>query len=100
MWVADKRVELDGIRLDAVYVALKIQWCDQIPGISGLDLVYRFYCDNPPQVHSHTQLVHGKISMTQISGTTQRDTSKIYKIMSPSWLLHGHDLQWKLNGGK
>ena len=63
-------------------------------------MVYRLYYDNPPQVHSHTQIMHGKIAMAQISGTMERHTSKRYKSLSQSESLHGNDLQWKLNGGK
>ena len=69
MWVSDKRVELDVISLDAGDVALKIQWYEQIPGMYGSDIGYIFYFDNTPQVLSNTHLVHGKISMTQISVT-------------------------------
>ena len=75
MWVDGKRVELDGISLDAGDIALIIQLYEQITGISVSDMVYRFYCDNTPQVQSHTQIVHGKISITQIYGTAERHTS-------------------------
>ena len=39
LWVAGKRVELDGIRLYAGDIALKIQWYEQIPVIYGSYLV-------------------------------------------------------------
>ena len=58
--VSDKRIKLDIIRLDARYIALTIQWYDQITGIYVSDIVYRLYCDNTPKVRSHTQLFHGK----------------------------------------
>ena len=83
LWVADKRIELDDIRLGTGYISLTIQWYDYIPGISVSDLVYRFYCDNPTQVQSHNKLVHGKISTTKIHGTAERHTSSRYKITSP-----------------
>ena len=79
-WVADKRVELYEMRLDDGYIDLKIQWYEQIPGISRSDLVYRLYYENHTQVQSHTQLVHGKISMHQIYGTAKMHTSTINKI--------------------
>ena len=100
MWVADKRVELDGIRLDSGYNYLTIQLYEQIPGIYGSDFVYILYCDNPPQAQSHTQIVHGNISTTQVYGTAERQTSTRNKIPSPSKQLHVNELQWKLNGGK
>ena len=90
MWVADKRVELYAIMLDARDIALIIQWYAQIPGISVSDLVYILYYDNPPRFHSHTQLVYGKIPMTQIYGTAE---SHSYKSTSSSELLHGKELQ-------
>ena len=100
LWVADKRVELYGIRLDSVDISLTIQWYHQIPSISGLYLFYILYCDNTNQVQRHTQLLYGNISMTQISGIVERHTSAINKSTSPSDFLYGDDLQWKLNGGK
>ena len=75
LWVADKRVGLDCIRIDTGDIDLTIQWYERITGISVSDLVYRFYCDNHPQVQSHTQLVYGKTKMAQISRTTERHTS-------------------------
>ena len=75
LWVADNRVELDGIRLSARDISLKIQWYDQIPGIYGSDLVYRLYCDNPPQFKIHAKFVYGIISMNQISVTSERHNS-------------------------
>ena len=75
LWVADKLVKLDGIRLDAGYISLTIQRYENIPGIYGSDLVYRLYCDNPTQVQIHTKLVYGKISMTQIYEYAERHTS-------------------------
>ena len=71
------------MRLDDGDVALTIQWYDQIPVIYVSDMVYRLHCDNPPQVQIHTHLVHGKISMTQIYGTAERNTSARNKIPSP-----------------
>ena len=59
------------MRLDAGENALEIQCYDQIPGMYGSDMVYRLYCDNPTQFQSHTQILHGKISMAQISGTAE-----------------------------
>ena len=53
LWVADKRVELDGIRLYDGYIVSKIQWYENITGIYISDLVYRLYCDNPPRVQRH-----------------------------------------------
>ena len=38
LWVSDKRVELDVIRIYAGYIDLPIQWCEHIPWISGSDL--------------------------------------------------------------
>ena len=73
--VADKCVGLDGITIDARYIAITVQWYEQIPGISGSDLVYILHCNNPLQVQSHTKLVHGKISMTHISGNLGRHTT-------------------------
>ena len=93
LWVADKRIELDGIRLDAGYISVTIQWYEQITGISGSDLVFRLYCDNPPQVRIHTKFVHGKISMTKISGTPERHTYERNKNPSPLESLHGNELQ-------
>ena len=93
----DKRVELDGIRIDAGYIALTIQWYEHIPGISWSDLDYRFYCNNPPLVQKHNQILHGTISTTQIFGTVERHNSIRNKIQSPSESLHGNGLQWKLN---
>ena len=66
LWVDDKHVELDIIRLYYVYIALTIQWYEHIPGIYVLDMVYILYCDNSPKFHSRNQLVHVKISITQI----------------------------------
>ena len=99
-WVVDKRVEVDGIGLDTGDIDLKIQWYESIPVISISGLVYRFYCDNPPQVQIHTQPVHVKISMTKCFGAAERRTSARNKSPSPTELLHGYYLQWKLNGGK
>ena len=69
LYVADKRIELVGISLDAGYIYLTIEWYDHINGISGSYLIYRLYCYHPPQVQSHTNLVHGNISMTNIYRT-------------------------------
>ena len=99
LWVADKRVELDGIRLDDGDIYLIIQWYENIPGIYESYLVYRLYYDNPPQAQIRTQIVHGKISMAQISGTTEKHTSARYKSTSQSESLYVNDLQCKLNGG-
>ena len=73
--MADKHVEFNGIRIYAEYIALKIQWYDQIPGISRSDLVYIFYCNNPPQFKIHAKFVYGIISMNQISVTSERHNS-------------------------
>ena len=100
MWVSDKRVELDVISLDAGDISLIIQWYEQITGISLSYLVYILNYNNPAQVKSHTQLLHGKISMPKIYVTTERHTYAGNKRMSPLESLHGHYLQWKLNGGK
>ena len=80
VWVADMSVELYGIRLDAEDIYLTSQWYEHIPEIYVSDLFYRLYCDNPPQVQSHTHILHGKISINQIYGTAERQTSAIYKI--------------------
>ena len=61
LWVSDKHVDLDFIRIYSGYISLKIQCYEKIPVISGSDIVHRFYCDNPPQAHIHTQFVFGKI---------------------------------------
>ena len=63
-------------------------------------MVYRLYCDNPPQVQSHTQPVRVKIETNQISRTEESHTSARNKMFLPSESLHGNDLQWKSNGGK
>ena len=83
LWVADKRVEFDGIRLYSGYIDLIFKWYENIPGISGLYLFYRLYCDINPHFQSHTQLVHGNISTTQIYGIAERHNSARYKIPSP-----------------
>ena len=98
--VSDKRVDLDGIRLDAGKIALTIQWYEQILVVSVSDLFYRLYYENPSQSQSHTQLVHGKTSTNQIYGTVERHTPVTNKTLSLSESLHGNDLQWKLNSGK
>ena len=100
MWVADKRVELKGISLDSGDTDLTIHLYEQIPETSGSDLVYRLCCDNPSQVQSHTELVQGNISMTEIYVTVERHTFARNKIPPPLELLYGKDLQWKLNCGK
>ena len=82
-WVSDKRIELGVTRIYAGDIDLKIQWYENIPGISGSYLVYIFYCDNPTQVQSHTQLVHGKMSMTQIYGAVESHTPARNKSLSP-----------------
>ena len=66
MWVADNYTELYCIRLDAADIYIAIQWYDNINGIYGSDMVYRFYCDHPPQVQIHTKLMQGNISMNHI----------------------------------
>ena len=71
----DKRVYLDGIRLDDIYIYLTIQWYEHIPGISVSDIIYRLYCDNTPKLQIHNQLLHGNTSMDQIYGTVERHTS-------------------------
>ena len=38
--------------------------------------------------------------MTQVYGTSEKHTSARNKSPSPLELLHGNDLQWKLNYGK
>ena len=48
MWLSDKRVELDGIKIYAEDIGLKIQWYDHITGVLGSDLVCRLHCANPP----------------------------------------------------
>ena len=47
LWVSDKSVELDDIRLDSGDIYLTIKWYEHITGISGSDLVYRLYFGNP-----------------------------------------------------
>ena len=95
LWVANNRIEFDGIRVNAEDIALTFHWYEQISGIYGSDIVYIFYCYDPPQVQSHTQIVHGKISVTRIYGTAERHTSERYKSPSPSESLHGNDLYCK-----
>ena len=99
LWVAYKPVELDGIWLDVGYISITTQGCENIPDISGSDMVYRLYYDNPPKVQSHTKIMHGKIPMTQIYGTAERHTYARNKYPSPSDSIHGNALQWRLNGG-
>ena len=99
-WVSDKRVELGGMRIDAGYIAITIHWYELITGIYGSVLFYVLYCDNSPQVQKHTQIMHGNISMTQVSGTAERQTSARIKVLTPSESLYGNDLQCKVNGGK
>ena len=60
MWVDYKHIELPAISLDYGYIYLTIHWYKQIPGIYESDLVYRLYCDNPPQFQIHAQLLHGR----------------------------------------
>ena len=100
MLVSKKRIDLYGIRIDAEDIAITIQWYEQIPGMYGSDLVNRLYCNNPLQFHSHTQLIHVKISMTQIYGTVERHNIARNKIPSQSELLHGNVQECKLNGEK
>ena len=59
LWEADKRIKLDGIRLDCGDIGLTIQWYEQVSVIVESDLVYILYCVEIPQAQSHTQLVHG-----------------------------------------
>ena len=99
-WVADNRVELDGIRMDAGDIYLTVQGYEKTPGIYWSGMVYILYCDNHPQVQIHTQLVHRNISMAQISWTAERHTSTRNKSPSPSQSQYGNDLQRKLNCGK
>ena len=100
MWVADKRVWSDVIRLDFGYIDLTIHWYEHIPGISGSDLDHRLCSDNTPQFHIYTHILHGNISMTQIYGTAERHTSAQNKIPPPQDLLHGNELPWKLDDRK
>ena len=95
---ADKRIKLDGIRLDCGDIGLTIQWYEQVTVIIESGLVYRLYCGQIPQVQSHTKLVHGNIAMTQVSGTKEKSRSAINK----SKLAAEDDIsiEWKLNGGK
>ena len=80
--------------------SLTIEWYEGIPGIPGSDMVYIFFGDNPPQFQIHNQIVHGSILMNQISVTAERHTSAENKSPSPSEVLHGNNLQCKLNGRK
>ena len=82
-WAADNNAELYGIRLDARDIFITTQWYEHTPRISGSHMVYILYVDNPPQVQSHTQLVHGKILMTQTSVIDYRHTSARNKSPSP-----------------
>ena len=61
-------------------------------------MVYELECGQPPQVQIHTQLVHRKISMTQVSGVKDKRRSGRHK----SQLLaeNKSSIEWKLNGGK
>ena len=56
--VSDKRVELYGIGLYVEDIDIRIQWYEQISGISGSEMVYILYYDNPLQTQSHTKIVH------------------------------------------
>ena len=66
----------------------------------GSNVFYRFYFDNPTQFQSHTQIVPGKISMTQVSGTVDRYTSAVNKSLSSSESQYFNYLQWQNNGGE
>ena len=61
LWLANKRIELYEIRIDAGDIAPTIHHYENIAGISGSGTVYRLYFDNTHQVYIHIQLVHGKI---------------------------------------
>ena len=63
LWEADKRIKLDGIRLDYGKICLTIQCYEQVTGIVESDEVYRLYCGQLPQVQSHNQLAHWDILM-------------------------------------
>ena len=58
LWISDKRVELYGIGLYVEDIDIRIQWYEQISGISGSEMVYILYYDNPLQTQSHTKIVH------------------------------------------
>ena len=98
LWEADKRIKFDVISLNCGYIGLTIQCYEQSTGIVESDLVYRLYCGQLPQVQSHAQLVHGKIVMTQVSGTKDKRTFSRHK----SQLVSEDEniIEWKLNGGK
>ena len=98
IWEADKRIKIDGIRLDHGDIGMTIQWYEQVTGIPGSDLVYELECGQPPQVQSHTQLVHGKIAMTQVAGVKKKRRSGRHKIQLVAE--NKTNLEWKLNGGK
>ena len=100
MWVADRPIELYVISIYAGDIDITIQCYENITEISRSDMVYRLYYDNPPQVQSHTHIVHGKILMTQVSGTAESHTSEIYRSPPPSESPHGNDFHCKLNGKK
>ena len=97
-WESDKRIKLDGIRIDCGDIGLTTQCYDQVPVVVELDLVYILYCGKLPQAQSHTQLVHGNIATTQFSGTKDKRSSAIHK----SQLVAEDDniIGWKLNRGK
>ena len=40
IWEADKRIKIDGIRLDRGDIGMTIQWYEQVTVIPGSDLVY------------------------------------------------------------
>ena len=98
IWEADKRIKIDGIRLDRGDIGMTIQWYEQVTGIPGSDLVYELECGQPPQVQSHTQLVHGKIAMTQVSGVKEKRRSARHK--SKLVAENQNSIEWKLNSGK
>ena len=50
LWEADKRIKLDGIRLDCDDIGLTIEWYKQFPGFVGSDKIYILYCGQLPQV--------------------------------------------------
>ena len=79
LWGADNRIKLDEIRLYCGEIGLTIQWYEQVPGIVESYQVYRLYCGQIPQFQIHTQVVHGKIAMTQVTGTKDKCRSARHK---------------------
>ena len=81
LWESDKRIRLYVIRLDCGDIGLMIQWYEKVPVFVESYLLYRLYCGQIPQVQIHTQLVHGKIAMTQVFGTKEKRRFAKHKVI-------------------